>query len=322
MTLEAGKYTGNLALDGIAVILETENGRFCPIPLPAGTRMSGNALRAITYNKFKDYIGREITISGYLQDNFIYDARVIRTPQKPDERPKPIDYGEEYWNNRVPKADVLFTARKLPGYDLRFAVDVRQLITINDSVIHKDLEDNSLMVENPNKCDDDIYGVYYHSRVKKINPYVYEYDNKAFGCEFFMYPYELRQVQKGDCDDWGIELASYLISAGVPEWRVRCVVGRTNSGGGHLTVYVLADDLKTWYHLNSTSPWWSVEQKGYKKLTDFPKSGDPDDQFGIKDVYFSFNNKYAWHAFETGDSEIEAMKMPWMRNVNITPQFD
>jgi hypothetical protein len=193
---------------------------------------------------------------------------------------------------------------------------------INDSIIEQDLKKHGLMVESPSECNEDIYLIYHHTRVKDINPYNYEYDRVTFGSEFFMFPFELRQLKKGDCDDWGIELASYLITAGVPEWRVRCVVGRCVSGVGHLTVYVLADNLKDWYHINSTSSWARVMKNKWGKLEDFPKSGDSSDQMGIRDVWFSFNNKHAWHAFETEASEEDALKEEWMRNMEITPIFD
>jgi hypothetical protein len=275
-------------------------------------------MKADAVSTYKDYIGQIVTVAGYPQDDVIYSARIVRNykPQEPEK------YSGKYWNNRVPKANVLFRARKLPGYQIHFSVDVRQMITINDSVIHKDLSDHSLLVSDSDNCNDDIYRIYRHSRVKEINPYFYEYDTEIFGCEFFMYPYELRQLKKGDCDDWGIELASYLISAGIPEWRVRCVVGLTYSGEGHLTVYVLADDLATWYHLNSTTPWWRVEEKKCLTLIDFPKTEDPKDLIGIEDVWFSFNNKYAWHAFETHASEEKFQKVPWMKDFEITPLFE
>lgn len=321
---------GKLVLEGRNVTLKTGEDDLHPVPFSIGTAISTNAMRAIAYSTYKNYIGHRVTMSGECLGILIYSARVIRTREERREEPSKIPgvkptkepYGKAYWNTRVPKADVLFTARKLPGFDMRFKVDVRQMITINDSVIHRDLVDHSLMVSDPNSCDDEIYLIYYHTRVKKINPYVYEYDQQAFGCEFFMYPYELRQLQKGDCDDWGIELASYLISAGVPEWRVRCVVGRTHSGIGHLTVYVLADDLEHWHHINSTTSWRMVESRGYRKLTDFPQPGDPGDAIGIKDIWFSFNNEYAWHAFETHESADDALREPWMHSVEITPLFD
>ncbi|RLC22164.1 MAG: hypothetical protein DRI57_00530 [Deltaproteobacteria bacterium] len=313
-------FKGKLVMEAGSVILKTEKGKFYPVPYPIQTAISIYGMKRDAVGAYKDYIGHGVTISGDPSDDLIFSARIVRTYEQ---RGQDDGYGEEYWNNRIPKADILFKARKLPGYSSRFSVDVRQMITVNDSVIHNDLSAHSLLVsDSSGDCNDDIYRIYRHSRVKEINPYHYEYDDNAFGCEFFMYPYELRQLQKGDCDDWGIELASYLISAGIPEWRVRCVAGSTYSGVGHLTVYVLADDLATWYHLNSTTPWWIVEKEKYLKLADFPKAGDSDDKIGIEDVWFSFNNKYAWHTFETHASEEKFQKIPWTKNFKIIPVLE
>lgn len=322
------KLVGKLSLRRGRVILTVNRSIYYPVPFSAQMSINPNIAKAFAYSKYKRYLGKVVTIVGQFRSNksgnvaagkVLYDARVVRTRTKGE---KPVEYGQEYWDNCVPKANILFRSRKLPGFDKHFQVDVRQMITINDSVIYKDLCDASLLVRNPDKCDDDIFAIYYHSRVKEINPYIYEYDNQAFGCEFFMYPYELRQLQKGDCDDWGIELASYLISAGVPAWRVRCVAGRTWQGGGHLTVYVLSDDLKTWRHLNSTTSWSTVKRRGYRALSDFPKPNDESDKIGIKDVWFSFNNFHAWHAFETYESEEDALSESWMAQMEITPLFD
>ena len=313
-------FEGKLALDDLGfVILETKERNYHPIPYPPYVAVSIEHMKMEAVRAYLEYTNKMVTISGFSQNDLIFDARVIRTYIPRDETK---GYREEYWNNRVSKADILFKARKLPGYPTKFSVDVRQMITINDSVIRKDLEEHALMVKDPEKCNEDIYQIYHHTRVKEINPYFYEYDEHIFGCEFFMYPYELRVLEKGDCDDWGIELASYLITAGVPEWRVRCVVGETHSGGGHLTVYVLADDLANWYHLNSTTPWRIIDEKGWSNLTDFPKAGDSTDEIGIKDVWFSFNNKYAWNAFETHASIDNARRTPWMKHFKITPRFD
>ena len=82
--------------------------------------------------------------------------------------------------------------------------------------------------------------------MKKINPYKYQEDPDQFKTDdVWLFPYELRKTGLGDCEDWAIELASYLIAAGVPNWRVRVVIGVTYNGGGHATVYILRDDLQT-----------------------------------------------------------------------------
>lgn len=309
---------GKLIYDNAgSVVLKTAETNYFPLPYAIYVALPVEYMKMEAVTAYRDYVNQEVTMAGFPDSDLIYDARVIRT-----HIPDGEEFGEDYWNNRVAKADILFRARKLPSHQMHFEVDVRQMITINDSVIRKDIEEHGLMVGNPAECNNDMYRIYRHSRIKDINPYDYEYDGQLFGCEFFMYPYELRTLKQGDCDDWGIELASYLITAGVPEWRVRCVVGMTYSGGGHLTVYVLADDLSTWYHLNSTTSWFTVEANKWKTLTDFPKTGDPEDQIGIEDVWFSFNNKFAWHAFETHASVDNARKTSWMKHFKITPIFD
>jgi hypothetical protein len=128
----------------------------------------------------------------------------------------------------------------------------------------------------------------------------YESDETIAGKpEFWLFPFELRHTQRGDCDDWANHLASYLIGAGVPEFRVRVVCGKINGidgeDAGHSTVYVLSDNLMTWYHLNSTTPMRDIPAVD---LVSMPTSKDRSDFMGIGEVWFSYNNRYAWHAFE------------------------
>jgi hypothetical protein len=122
-------------------------------------------------------------------------------------------------------------------------------------------------------------------------------------------------MDKGDCEDYGNSLASHLIAAGVPHFRVRAVCGNCwgYNGSGHLTVYVLGDDLKTWYHINSTST-----GSEYSNLTQCPKSNDPNDLIGIKDVWFSYNDQYSWSVFESVYSEDDFNKQAGNK-IKITP---
>jgi hypothetical protein len=321
------KFTGLLTLEELTnyVILKTDGGDLYPLPNMMYEAISVDAMKAAARVHYADNLGQTVTIEGYGDGHIIWGACIIRTFEPRDEN---SPYGRDYWNNRVPKADITWLSRRIPVLDdypntyTLAEADVRQFITPNDCVIRGDLENHALMVENPDQCNEDMYRIYLHSRTKDINPYYYEYDDLTFGCEYFMYPYELRTLRKGDCDDWGIELASYLICAGVPEWRVRCVVGDTYGGGGHLTVYVLADDLTNWYHLNSTTPMWVIDWYQWSKLTDFPKANDSYDYYGIEHVWFSFNNVYAWNSFESHASIEKARRTPWMRNFRIKPRFD
>jgi hypothetical protein len=214
---------------------------------------------------------------------------------------------EKFWNEKRPYADIKYTGRYLPmSRTIKISIPVQLYVTPKDTDIINDIKAHNLVVKNQNSCNDDIVNIYRHTRTKLINPYKYEYDKKLLDVpEFWFFPFELRKVKKGDCDDWGNELASYLIAAGVPRFRVRCACGDTWSGGGHHTVYVLADDFKTWYHLNSTT---GIKQINQKKLEEFPKANDSNDLIGIKNVWFSFNDKYAWSEFETKTTKEEFEK--------------
>ena len=214
----------------------------------------------------------------------------------------PLDDAEEYWNSKYPKKNISYHGRYMPNLQegkfrrKKLEIDVRLFVQPNDWVIQEDIINNRLNVKDPARCNNDILKIYKHTRTKPLNPYRYVHDGPNVGVsEFWYFPHELREAKKGDCDDWGNELASYLIAAGVPAFRVRCVAGITYSGFGHLTVYVLADDLKTWYHLNSTNPIGMIPNK-FDKL---PQNGDLVDKIGIKDVWFSYNNIYSWHVFKT-----------------------
>ena len=204
---------------------------------------------------------------------------------------------KEYWNTRKPQADIYYRGRTIPLTKEMISNDVKVFITPNDAKIQNDIKKYGLLVKDEKSCNKDILKIYKHTRTKTINPYKYKYDNQSFGIgEYWMFPFELQAMKSGDCDDWSHELVSYLIGAGVPNWRVRVVCGTTYSNFGHSTVYVLADDLKTWKHLNSTTPISMITQSD---LMQMPNSNNSADTIGIKNVWFSFNDEFAWHTFET-----------------------
>jgi len=132
--------------------------------------------------------------------------------------------------------------------------------------------------------------------IKDIKPIPQEYCYDVSTTDGMVYLPE-HDIEVRQCDDWGNELASYYIAAGVPNWRIRCVIGNCWAGGGHHTVYVLADDFKTWHHTNSTTPITMLVN--VTKLESLPTSNQPNDGIGIKEVWFSYNDQFAWHKFET-----------------------
>ncbi len=243
-------------------------------------------------NWFKNLVCKsEMNEIGYLKED-------LREVLDEVEKLKVIHSRDEfadYWNFKRTPRDIYYKGRTLPNSKKMVNLDIRQLVVTNDFMIKNDIRKHRLFIKNPMKCDADIVKIYIHTKENESHPYKYATDEQIFGAsEFWMFPFELREYKIGDCDDWAIEMASYLIQAGVPSFRVRCVAGMTHSGFGHLTTYVLGDDMKNWYHLNSTSPWYKRSQ-----LWAYPKSNDPMDSIGIKDVWFSFNNVHTWSEFET-----------------------
>lgn len=125
----------------------------------------------------------------------------------------------------------------------------------------------------------------------------YMFDSQiANSAEFWMFPYELIDLIKkkkgGDCDDWANLIASCIIAAGMPEYRVRVAVGFCQFGY-HSTVYVYSRSDKKWHHLNSTYG----NDENMIKLTEYPTTDDGKngtDPMGLYQTDLSFNNKYSW----------------------------
>jgi hypothetical protein len=220
-------------------------------------------------------------------------------------------------NNNHAKVTVTYTGRTFPNSSKEMDIPLQMFVTAQDPVMKEHIRTNNLFVTDPAKCNDKIYNIYRFTRNNPNNPYRYKSDQIVIGFpEFWMFPFELRYAHQGDCDDWGNELASYLIIAGVPRFRVRCVAGtiRGYQHEGHLTVYVLADDLKTWYHLNSTTPPYQLSQK---KLEEFPTSKDQTDLIGIQNIWFSYNDEYAWSDFEGTKTDAANLKKAQINIKNI-----
>lgn len=208
---------------------------------------------------------------------------------------------QEYWDFKRSPVPVFYAGRIAPNIKTPFKIDVRLFITPNDAVIQQDIINHDLQINNTTVCNNDILKIYKHTRTKSINPFKYVTDKVIANVpEFWMFPFEFRQYKAGDCEENAIEIVSYLIAAGLPDYRVRVVAGITWGGEGHATVYVLADDLTTWIHINSTTP---IELIKAKDLLELPIANDPLDVMGIKDVWFSFNNTHAWNEFETQFSQ-------------------
>jgi len=212
-------------------------------------------------------------------------------------------YYENYWNNKHPVSNVTYVGRVLPFpyNDKRVSLDVRTFVQPNDVNIQNWLKKHDFKVVNKLKTDDVVMKAY-DAHQKEF--FKYAYDEDTFNTiEMWVFPFELRALRKLgkglDCDDYANSIASMLIAMGVPRYRVRVTAGVTYSGFGHCTVYYLLDDQKTWVHLNSTSPYYIIPEN----INELPVFGDSKDIIGIKHVWFSYNDKLAWHEFETATAK-------------------
>lgn len=219
----------------------------------------------------------------------------------------------EYWNNKYEKKLVRYRRPIYDGHDLRTrSIPVTNFIQPNDLEIRRDVKEQGLMVENPLKINDIVPEIYQRAR----KDYDYEYDRNNLGeMEFWLFPFETRELN-GDCEDWAHTIASYLIAAGVPSWRVRVIAGGTMGAQGHSTVYVLGDDLKTWHHLNSTSPSYS-----YDDLSEYPVWGDESEDLNIdpSDVWVAFNDRYGWQDFESDQSKANYEESGFSDELEVEP---
>jgi hypothetical protein len=219
----------------------------------------------------------------------------------PDTKEKEL---ESYWNTKYLRAIMEYNCRTLPGSSVMIAIPVNVLITPNDPFIIKDLKEWELyrMGEDSETLIPKIY--------KKIfEKYNYKIDSIVWGLsEFWEFVFEMRAKAKlnnnkweFDCDSWADLIASYLICAGVPRWRVRVVAGDT-SIGGHSTIYCYSMVDNNWHHINST-----YFNGMYDKLSMYythedaksPTNPKGTDGIGIYNVWYSFNDLYCWYKFET-----------------------
>jgi hypothetical protein len=158
-----------------------------------------------------------------------------------------------------------------------------------------------LLKDNNNNIDKTVIKIY---QWIKNNYYRYAYDKHNYGVsEYWEFPFEIIERKAKvlsaafDCDSWADFMASFYIAAGIPEWKVRIVIGGCQLGG-HSTVYVHSDETNKFHHLNST---YGNAWNRNTKISDYPTTDDAEttDKLGIKNVWFSFNNLYAWHKFSS-----------------------
>jgi predicted transglutaminase-like cysteine proteinase len=194
-----------------------------------------------------------------------------------------------YYNTKYPKQDIVYNSRNIHGSDLKMRTDVRNFITPVNYLI-RDLLKNELNIKITDKDQD--------AKAEKIQKWVvdniaYVYDSQSQGfVEFWQFPFETLALRTGDCEDGAILMASMLLAAGIPAWRVRVAGGGvkvnnpTAPMGGHGWCCYLRKSDNKWLPLDWC--YWPVIDKPIENR----KTLREDDNY--IETWFSWNHKYSW----------------------------
>lgn len=202
---------------------------------------------------------------------------------------------KEYWNNKWEKKSVIYLGRALRRSSEEICVDVRNFICIYDDILKQIVDKYSLRKETFNETA--------HACQKFIvDSIVYKDDEENSYCEeYWQFPFETIASGIGDCEDGAILMASLMIVAGIPNWRVKVVAGtvqpeETAPTGGHAYCIYLAD--------RNQGMDWEIHDWCYYEDSDIPTGSKPLSKDGgyngvYKDIWFTFNNEFCWSKEET-----------------------
>ena len=198
----------------------------------------------------------------------------------------------DFWNNKWQQAPITYTGRALRSTTERIVCDVKDFITINDAILEEVIHDYRLGKNSHNATA--------HAIQQFVVRFLeYADDNEASECpEFWLFPFETLQSGIGDCEDGAILIASLMIQAGIPAYRVKICAGYVQESptapqGGHAYCIYLAD----------TSSWnqdWVVMDWCYYEDSDIAPSNKPLAKNGgyngnYQELWFTFNNEFSWN---------------------------
>lgn len=197
----------------------------------------------------------------------------------------------EFWNNKYEKKTVIYAGRTLKINNNQIEMDVKNFITANDALLQKVIELNGLKKATYNETA-------YACQKFVVDSLTYISDDANDRCsEFWQFPFETYASKLGDCEDGAILMASLMINAGIPAFRVKVCAGTvqpepTAPLGGHAYCVYLAD------RKDGTME-WEVHDWCYYEDTDVMTGEKPLLNEGgynncYKEIWFSFNNEYSW----------------------------
>ena len=191
---------------------------------------------------------------------------------------------EEYWNNKHPKTDIVYGGRQIPKKDARIPIDVRKMIWNNDCLIR-----DVIIKENLIKESYDATALACQQYIVKNYKYISDVNNVGY-IEFWMLPFETLFTKTGDCEDCSVLMSSLMISAGIPEFRVRCNAGYVLDQNGQQQGHCYVTYCRTTDNNFVILDWCFLEDSNIA-VKDKPLAKN-NDRYG--NIWFSFNNLFSF----------------------------
>ncbi len=207
---------------------------------------------------------------------------------KKKEELKTASLTPEYWNDKWPKAPIIYSGRALKTKSDRINIDVKTFITPHDEILINILNKYKLIKSDPDATMWEI-----QKWVVRFLRYV-EDEKTAAVPEYWMFPFETVQAGIGDCEDGGILTAALAINAGIPSYRVKVAAGYVQEAptapqGGHAyCIYLASDDA--WRICD-----WCYFEDSKTPILKKPLAKDGGQNNAYKDVWFTFNNEFSWN---------------------------
>jgi len=222
------------------------------------------------------------------------------------------DFGADYWNSKWDTAPIIYTGRALRGesYKKQIDADVKTFIKDNDAILWHVITQVGLRKETPNDTALAIQNFV-------CNFLKYKYDDETVDCpEFWLFPFEAIQSEIGDCEDGAILIASLLINAGIPAWRVKVCAAQVFADpvfapsdtelGGHAYCIYLADRSDSERKLEWVILDWCYLQDPEVVIEEKPLARNGGQEGAYQEIWFTFNDEYSWSqsSFEVIDKRI------------------
>lgn len=192
---------------------------------------------------------------------------------------------KNYWNNKHPKAPVVYAGRGLKTDTKRIEIDVRRMVWADDVILQKFVAKRRLR-----RKTDDQTALACQRQVVRMLTYTGDLKTSHMN-EFWQFPNETIVSHTGDCEDGAILMASLMLNAGIAPWRVRVAAGLVQAGkaaetGGHAYVTYCRESDNNWVVLD----WCYLEDS----RVPIAKKPILNERPRYKEVWFSFNHLYSW----------------------------